>query len=450
MVGRDRPLLRQLVHVFALREGQSLCVCMRRHDHGDPRRVRQLAPQLRLLQHIDPGRHDRARRDIPGALRFQVVLGAADEGYHALVGLPGAVAERKNAMAHEHHADRMGAGLARILACTQTREIESRHDVGNDHHRIAVDLAYAAFALWGIGDGQHRVGMGVIHELVGQAGVQDGLDRRRRRRGLEHVGGKLVDHLRVRQRIELRQAQQIVELHRRESGRLYGFQVPAAAFDVQDVFVLAEQVFLRQLDRGVAAAVQHQGPVAPEQARTIGAQLQFTLALRRFAVVPQTLHVQLAKKARIIPAMPRPSFSVRLCPWDEARVEARRIRELVFVREQGVPLALEMDDQDAHCDHALALAEDGLAVGTGRLLPDGHIGRMAVLKEWRAMGVGALLLQALIEQARQRGHARVRLNAQAYAAGFYRRYGFEVSGAEFMEAGIPHVAMQRGLATAPA
>jgi predicted GNAT family N-acyltransferase len=147
--------------------------------------------------------------------------------------------------------------------------------------------------------------------------------------------------------------------------------------------------------------------------------------------------------------MPAPSFSIRVCNWDQARPDARRIRELVFVREQGVPLALEMDEQDARCDHALAYAADGRAVGTGRLLPDGHIGRMAVLKEWRGKGVGALLLQALIEQARQRRHARVRLNAQAYAAGFYRRYGFEVSGPEFMEAGISHVPMQCDLATAP-
>jgi predicted GNAT family N-acyltransferase len=146
--------------------------------------------------------------------------------------------------------------------------------------------------------------------------------------------------------------------------------------------------------------------------------------------------------------MPAPSFSVRLCNWDEARVEARRIRELVFVHEQGVPLALEMDDQDAHCDHALALSADGSTVGTGRLLPDGHIGRMAVLKEWRGEGVGAMLLQALIERARQRGDASVRLNAQTYVTGFYRRFGFEVSGAEFIEAGIPHVAMQRDLSSA--
>lgn len=147
--------------------------------------------------------------------------------------------------------------------------------------------------------------------------------------------------------------------------------------------------------------------------------------------------------------MTMPAFSIRLCAWDAARVQARRIRELVFVREQGVPLELEMDQQDAHCEHALAYAADGQAVGTGRLLPDGHIGRMAVLPAWRGKGVGALLLQALAEQARSRGHRTVRLNAQSYAAGFYRRYGFEVSGPEFVEAGIPHVAMQRDLASAP-
>jgi predicted GNAT family N-acyltransferase len=147
--------------------------------------------------------------------------------------------------------------------------------------------------------------------------------------------------------------------------------------------------------------------------------------------------------------MPAPTFSIRLCNWDEARPEARRIRELVFVREQGVPLELEWDEQDPHCEHALAFAADGSAVGTGRLLPDGHIGRMAVLKEWRGKGVGTMLLQALMAQARQRGHASACLNAQTYATGFYRRFGFEVLGAEFMEAGIPHVAMQRDLASGP-
>jgi predicted GNAT family N-acyltransferase len=143
--------------------------------------------------------------------------------------------------------------------------------------------------------------------------------------------------------------------------------------------------------------------------------------------------------------MPVPIISVRLCDWDEARLEASRIREQVFVHEQGVPPELEMDAQDAQCVHALAYAADGAAVGTGRLLPDGHIGRMAVLKDWRCMGAGAQLLQALVEQARSRGDAVARLNAQTSAAGFYRRYGFEVSGPEFIEAGIAHLPMQRDL-----
>jgi predicted GNAT family N-acyltransferase len=139
--------------------------------------------------------------------------------------------------------------------------------------------------------------------------------------------------------------------------------------------------------------------------------------------------------------MSESSYTIRVCNWDEARGEARPIRELVFVREQGVPIELEWDEWDARCDHALAYAA-GIPVGTGRLLPDGHIGRMAVLKEWRGKGVGAALLHALIRLGRANGHESALLNAQTYAAGFYRRYGFESSGPEFMEAGIPHVLMQ--------
>lgn len=143
--------------------------------------------------------------------------------------------------------------------------------------------------------------------------------------------------------------------------------------------------------------------------------------------------------------MPTPTITVRVCNWDTARAEAARIRELVFVREQGVPAEIEMDAHDAQCAHALAFGADGAALGTGRLLPDGHVGRMAVLKEWRGRGVGALLLQALLDRARSRGDATVRLNAQTTATGFYRRYGFEISGPGFIEAGIPHVPMQRSL-----
>lgn len=136
---------------------------------------------------------------------------------------------------------------------------------------------------------------------------------------------------------------------------------------------------------------------------------------------------------------------VRILPWSDARTEAQRIREAVFVTEQGVPREIELDDWDERCEHALAYDASGRPVGTGRLLPDGHIGRMAVLRASRGQGVGGLLLEALIERARERGMRRVALNAQTHAAPFYARCGFVVEGETFMEAGIPHIAMARAL-----
>ena len=136
---------------------------------------------------------------------------------------------------------------------------------------------------------------------------------------------------------------------------------------------------------------------------------------------------------------------VRILPWSDAHAEAQRIRETVFVAEQGVAAEIELDDWDARCEHALAYDLSGRPVGTGRLLPDGHIGRMAVLRDSRGQGIGGRVLEALIERARQRGMRCVALNAQTHAAPFYARYGFIVAGKTFMEAGIPHVAMERNL-----
>jgi predicted GNAT family N-acyltransferase len=135
---------------------------------------------------------------------------------------------------------------------------------------------------------------------------------------------------------------------------------------------------------------------------------------------------------------------IELLGWEEARAEASRIRTAVFVEEQRVPAAIEMDDQDAVCVHALAY-EDGRAVGTGRLLPDGHVGRMAVLKEGRARGVGGAILERLVAEARRRGMKAVVLSAQTHALGFYRKHGFREEGAIFEEAGIPHQDMRRVL-----
>ena len=130
--------------------------------------------------------------------------------------------------------------------------------------------------------------------------------------------------------------------------------------------------------------------------------------------------------------------------WHEARERASPIRFEVFVREQRVPAEIELDDMDAKCLHALAFHQEK-PVGTGRLLPDGHIGRMAVLKPHRGKGIGAAMLERLIEAARARGDREVALSAQVHAVPFYRVHGFVEEGAEYEEAGIVHQAMRRVL-----
>lgn len=138
----------------------------------------------------------------------------------------------------------------------------------------------------------------------------------------------------------------------------------------------------------------------------------------------------------------RPVITVRLGEWSELAAQATPIRFRVFVDEQQVPADMELDEFDAVSCHALALAADE-PVGTGRLLPDGHIGRMAVLADWRRHGVGAALLQALIDEAERRGMRRLVLSAQTHARGFYARFGFVPEGEVYEEAGLPHQAMLR-------
>jgi predicted GNAT family N-acyltransferase len=133
---------------------------------------------------------------------------------------------------------------------------------------------------------------------------------------------------------------------------------------------------------------------------------------------------------------------IRLADWKKDQVALRRIREAVFIAEQAVPAELEWDADDASAVHFLAF-EGEYPMGTARLLPDGHIGRVAVLKDWRGLKVGDKLLRAVIEEAEKRGLKQQMLSAQVHASSFYERFGFSVVSGEFLDAGIPHVDMVR-------
>jgi predicted GNAT family N-acyltransferase len=140
------------------------------------------------------------------------------------------------------------------------------------------------------------------------------------------------------------------------------------------------------------------------------------------------------------------TFTIEPARWPADRPALSQVRETVFVHEQGVPLALEWDEQDATARHLLARDAAGRPIGTGRLLPDGHIGRMAVLPAWRGRGVGTALLLGLLDAARMSGLTEVVLNAQCSALPFYERQGFTAEGPIFDDAGIPHRRMRLGLA----
>jgi predicted GNAT family N-acyltransferase len=141
-----------------------------------------------------------------------------------------------------------------------------------------------------------------------------------------------------------------------------------------------------------------------------------------------------------------PDFAILQTDWAHERVRLSSVRRTVFIDEQGVPEALEWDADDVGALHFLALDGAGQPMGCARLLPDGHVGRMAVLPAWRGRGVGRTLLDAAIDAAQARGHTTLRLSAQTHAAGFYVRAGFVAVGDEYEEAGIPHVAMQKSVA----
>ena len=137
-----------------------------------------------------------------------------------------------------------------------------------------------------------------------------------------------------------------------------------------------------------------------------------------------------------------PGFRIQVVNWAAFKDRLLAIRTEVFVEEQGIDPAIEVDGRDPGYTHFLAVLGDE-DVGTARMNQRGHIGRVAVRKQLRGQGIGSALLEACCLEAGRCGLRKVDLNAQSHALRFYAERGFEVDGEEFEEAGIPHRRMRR-------
>ncbi|MEM0978947.1 MAG: GNAT family N-acetyltransferase [Cyanobacteria bacterium P01_H01_bin.58] len=130
--------------------------------------------------------------------------------------------------------------------------------------------------------------------------------------------------------------------------------------------------------------------------------------------------------------------------YDTYQVVIHSIRHAVFVYEQSIPHSREIDSYDPISHHVLAWYQ-GRAVGTGRLAPNGRIGRVAVTQSLRRQGIGQCVMSKLMEIAQQQKHQTVFLAAQCHAIPFYEKLGFFQEGAIFNELGIQHVMMRSTL-----
>ncbi|MCW8931530.1 MAG: GNAT family N-acetyltransferase [Gammaproteobacteria bacterium] len=148
-------------------------------------------------------------------------------------------------------------------------------------------------------------------------------------------------------------------------------------------------------------------------------------------------------------------YLIQITPWHSHKNQLKKIRETVFIQEQNVPSELEWDSLDEEALHVLAEMlpahkEQGkkLAIGTARIIINNklaHIGRMAVLPEWRAQGIGSKILRCCIDECKNpTNHPPIEtivLNAQVYVTEFYKKAGFKITSEEFLDAGIPHKQM---------
>ena len=138
------------------------------------------------------------------------------------------------------------------------------------------------------------------------------------------------------------------------------------------------------------------------------------------------------------------SIESKICDYKGNEKDICNIRFKVFVDEQNVPEELEIDGLDDEAKHVLAYLDDE-PIGTGRILIDGHIGRVAVLKKYRGLGIGKSIMKELIEWAQKNNLEKLWLSSQWHAHSFYLDIGFVCEGEVYEEAGIDHIKMNRTL-----
>lgn len=126
--------------------------------------------------------------------------------------------------------------------------------------------------------------------------------------------------------------------------------------------------------------------------------------------------------------------------WEQLQKDAKLIREQVFIQEQGIAPEDEWDDLDATVLHFIVY-DCERPIATARLLPQHSVGRVAVLLSYRKQGVGKILMQHIIDYARQQNLPYLKLSAQTYVTAFYEALGFVVQGEEYLDCGIPHIDM---------
>lgn len=139
-------------------------------------------------------------------------------------------------------------------------------------------------------------------------------------------------------------------------------------------------------------------------------------------------------------------FKIVITTYRQHIEAIRKARIEVFVNEQQAPLEVEFDDQDERCIHAVIFDQtEPVATGRLNLEQDGRIGRIAVMKSHRRMGLGSRVMVALEQEAIEANAEQIWFHAQVHAVEFYQSLGYETEGDEFPEDDIPHVIMRKRL-----